>query len=319
MKRREFLKAAAVAGVAAPQANWQLVEAAGRPSPGGPIARRPYRDGVELSTIGFGGIVVIGLEQKHANHIVATSVERGVNYFDVAPSYGNGEAEEKLGIALEPYRSEVFLACKTGRRDAEGAEEELEQSLRRLRTDHVDLYQFHAVSTMEEVEQLLGPGGAAEVFLKAREQGKVRFVGFSAHASLPALALLDRFACDSVLFPLNFVCWAQGDFGPRILQRAKEKGVARLALKAMAYTRWPEGGERTHPKCWYRPVADPELARQALRFTLSEDITAAIPPGDEGLYRLALELASDLESLGPEEREQLLAGTEDLNPIFRSG
>ena len=317
MKRREFLKTAAVAGVAVHQVNWRFVEAAVAPSPTRLIPRRPYRDGVELSTIGFGGIVVVGLEQRDANRIVATSVERGVNYFDVAPSYGNAEAEEKLGIALEPYRDQVFLACKTGRRDAEGAEKELEQSLQRLHTDHVDLYQFHAVSKMEEVEQLLAPGGAAEVFLKARDQGKVRFVGFSAHSVQAALALLDRFECDSVLFPLNFVCWAQGDFGSRILQRAKEKGVARLALKALAYTRWSEGEERAYPKCWYRPVDDPELARQALQFTLSEDITAAIPPGDERLYRLALDLASNLEPLAPEKRQQLLAGTESLKPIFR--
>jgi len=266
--------------------------------------------------VGLGGVVVWGLEQEEANRLVAESVERGVNYFDVAPTYG--DAELKLGPALEPYRDDVFLACKTTRRDASGAQEELEDSLRRLRTDHLDLYQFHAVSTMEDVEQILAPGGASEVFLKAREQGKVRFLGLSAHAEEPAIALLDRFECDSVLFPVNFVCYAQGNFGPRLLQHAKEKGVARLALKALCHGAWRKGETRSYPKCWYRPVSAPSLARQALRFTLSEGVTAAIPPGDEGLYRMALRLASDLPPLSAKERREILAGTEGVEPIFRT-
>ena len=171
MERREFFKAALAAGVTTHQGLQTAVEAAAGASPDGNIPKRPYKDGVELSIIGFGSIVVIGMEQEGAD-----SVERGVNYFDVAPSYGNGEAEEKLGIALKPHRDRVFLACKTGFRDAQMAQEELEQSLRRLHTDHFDLYQFHAVSNMEQVEQILAPGGAVEVFLKARsgDYGPVR-------------------------------------------------------------------------------------------------------------------------------------------------
>nr|MBC8191083.1 aldo/keto reductase [FCB group bacterium] len=107
-----------------------------------------------LSIVGFGGIVLTDEEPENAKQIVATAVEeRGINYFDVAPSYGN--AEERLGPALEPYRDSVFLACKTGKRDAKGAEEELHQSLKYLRTDHFDLYQFHGVSSMEDVEKIM--------------------------------------------------------------------------------------------------------------------------------------------------------------------
>lgn len=310
MKRREFLKTGFALGMAS-----QWSPAKGEPAI---LPKRPYREGVELSIIGFGGIVVMGLEQKEANRIVAEAIERGVNYFDVAPSYGRGEAEEKLGIALQPYREKVFLACKTGRRDAQGAQEELEQSLRRLRTDHFDLYQFHAVRSVEEVEQIFSPGGALETFLKAREQGKVRFLGFSAHSVEAALAMLDRFPFDSVLFPINFVCYAQGNFGPQVVQRAKERGTARLALKAMAYTPWPQGMERKYRKCWYRPVDEREMVRQALRFTLSEDVTAAIPPGDENLFRLALEAVLPFEPLTAEERQRLLASTQGLQPLFRA-
>ena len=130
------------------------------------------RTGEQLSVVGFGGIVVTDEEPQAASRLVAQAVDRGINYFDVAPSYGN--AEERLGPALEPYRSNVFLACKTGVRTREEAAASLSQSLQHLRTDHFDLYQFHGVSKMEEVEQILGPGGAMETFLEAREKGLIR-------------------------------------------------------------------------------------------------------------------------------------------------
>ena len=316
MRRRDFLASAIAGGVAI-----QLGCGKARAKP---VPKRRYNDEVELSVIGFGGIVVVGQEQEAANRAVAKSIDRGINYFDVAPTYGKGEAEQKLGIALKPYREDVFLACKTQKRDAGGAREELEQSLRQLHTDHFDLYQFHAVRNMDDVEKILGPDGAAEAFLKARQEGKVRYLGFSAHSTEAALALLDRFEhVDSVLFPVNFTCYAQGNFGPRILEKAKQKGAARMALKALAHSTWPEGTNRKetkYPKCWYKPVdlENRELVCNALRFTLSEDITAAIPPGDERLYQLALDLAADLEPMTPPERDALLASTAGLDPIFRA-
>ncbi len=281
-----------------------------------PIPRRRYTDNVDLSVIGFGAIVLMGMEQPSANRIVSEVFERGINYFDVAPSYGNGEAETKLGPALEPHRKKVFLACKTMCRDAKGAREELERSLKRLRTDHLDLYQFHAVTKMEEVEQIFAASGALETFLKAREEGKVRHIGFSAHSEAAALSMLDRFHFDSILFPTNFVCFTSGHFGPRVLAHAKEKGTARLALKAMAYSPWSKDEQHTYPKCWYKPISDPELASLALRFTLSEDITAAIPPGDEQLYRIALEAAGSFTPLTDSERKQLVARAKNLEPLF---
>ena len=305
MERRDFLKTA--------------VAATGLKAGGRPLAKRRYRDDVQLSIVGFGGIVVVGAEQKEADRLVAASIDRGVNYFDVAPSYWDGEAETKLGNALLPYRQKVFLACKTMQRDAKGARAELERSLERLHTDRLDLYQFHAVTTLKEVEQILGPGGAAETFVKAREQGKVRYLGCSAHSEAAALAMLDRFPLDSILFPVNFVCFAQGNFGPRIIARAKEKGVARLALKALAHAPLPPGVEQhksAHPKAWYQPIEDRELASRALRFTLSEDITAAIPPGDEKIFQMALELAADFKPLSKRERALLLAGSKGTAPLF---
>jgi aryl-alcohol dehydrogenase-like predicted oxidoreductase len=308
MDRRDFLRSALAGSVAASSAL----------AAGAPLEKRRYKDKVELSIIGFGGIVVVGMEQNLADATVAQSFERGVNYYDVAPSYFDGEAEMKLGRALRPFRDRVFLACKTQKRDAKGAREDLEQSLKRVGTDRFDLYQFHAVTTTDDVERILAPGGAADTFLRARKEGKVRYLGCSAHSEEAALAMIDRFPLDSILFPINFVCVAQADFGPRVIAHAKEKGVARLALKALAKTGWKEHdpARREHPKTWYEPIDDRELAAKALRFTLSEDITAAIPPGDEKVYALALDIAARFQPLSAVERQALLASARPLKPLF---
>jgi predicted aldo/keto reductase-like oxidoreductase len=320
MNRRYFLRttAPAAASLALATVNLRALaqEAARTARP--TLPRRPYRDGIELSIIGFGGIVVMGMDQEAANAEVAHAVERGVNYFDVAPSYGNGEAERKLGVALAPYRGRSFLACKTNKRDAKGAAKELDASLEQLKTDHFDLYQLHAMTKGEDVDKVLGPGGALEAFVRAKQAGKVRYLGFSAHSQDAALRLLDAFAFDSVLFPINYVCYAQGGFGPKVVERARERGAARLALKAMAHTSLEKGMEKKWAKTWYRPIDEVALARRALRFTLSEDVTAAIPPGHAELFRMALDLGSAFEPLSADERAALLAETTEVKPLFRA-
>lgn len=282
------------------------------------MPRRTYKPGIELSVIGFGGIVVCGQEQAAADSEVANAFEKGVNYFDVAPSYFEGEAEIKLGNALRPYRSKVFLAEKTTKRDAAGAREELERSLERLHTDHFDLYQFHAVGSMKDAEQILGPGGAAETFAKAKKEGKVRHLGFSAHHADAAIELMEALELDSVLFPVNFNCWDRGHFGPQILEKAKQKGMARMALKALAHGQWPKDAKHTYAKCWYQPMDNRELAGLALRFTLNQEITAAIPPGDEHIFRMALDLAAtNLKPLSEAEHATLMAKARELDPVFQ--
>jgi predicted aldo/keto reductase-like oxidoreductase len=219
--RRDFLKQTLAAGVAAHFLPWSVADMQLQQ----PIPRRRYAGTVDLSVIGFGAIVLMGMEQRDANRIVAEVVDKGINYFDVAPSYGGGEAETKLGPALAPHRKNIFLACKTMSRDAKGAREELERSLTRLQTDHFDLYQCHAVTMMEEVEQIFAPGGALEALVRAREEGKVRYLGFSAHSEEAAIAMLDRFHFDSILFPTNFVCFTSGHFGYSVRVTPRSSGL----------------------------------------------------------------------------------------------
>ncbi len=280
-----------------------------------PLPRRTYRDEVELSILGFGGIVVCGLDQAEADRAVASAIDRGVNYFDVAPSYFDGEAELKLGQALRGWRECVFYACKTTEREAAPARAELERSLERAHTDHFDLYQFHAVTSLAEVRRILAPGGAGEVFLRARDEGKVRYLGASCHSVEAALELMASFPLDSILFPVNFACFAKG-FGPQVLEAARARGIAVLALKALAHTPWAEGEERAYPKCWYKPLSDRELARESLSFTLSQGVVAAIPPGDGRLFSMALDLAAEFQPLSEARAKALLASASGIAPIF---
>jgi aryl-alcohol dehydrogenase-like predicted oxidoreductase len=279
------------------------------------MEHRAYgKTGVKLSVVGFGGIIVTDEKPTDAARMVSEAIDRDVNYFDVAPSYGN--AEEKLGPALAPYRSKVFLACKTGNREAKGARAELEASLKKLKTDRFDLYQLHGVTTREEVATILGPGGAMETFRKARDEGLVRYLGFSAHSEEAALLLMDAFDFDSILFPFNWACWLKGGFGRPVLQRAKDKGLARLALKTLAKRRWREGEVKQWPKCWYKPVDTFDEAQIATRFTLSMPITAGVSPGHFELFQWMCDAAEKLGPLAEAEEQALEAAAAELDVIF---
>jgi aryl-alcohol dehydrogenase-like predicted oxidoreductase len=316
MKRRDFIKTTAIAVPAISLFPADLTAITRNLVPGKIEKRSLGRTGAMLSMIGFGGIVVRDATPEDASKDVKLAIDSGVNYFDVAPSYG--DAEIKLGPALEPYRKDVFLACKTGKRTKADARNELEQSLKRLRTDHLDLYQFHAVTTLADVDTILGSGGAMETFLEAKKEGKIRFIGFSAHSVEAALALMDRFDFDTILFPVNFTTWNAANFGPQVLARAQEKKMGILALKSMAKGPWPQGADRSkYPKCWYEPLTDQEDIRMGLRFTLSHPVTAALPPGEADLFKLALNVSGKLDPLNADEvktiKEKALKG----NPLFK--
>jgi len=274
------------------------------------------KTGEQLSVVGFGAIVLVGEDQAFARETVARAIDSGVTYFDMGPAYGRGEAEERGGPAMEPYRDKIFLAEKTGMRTKVEAASELRESLKRMRTDHFDLYQFHAVTTMEEVEIIVGPGGALEAFVEAREQGLVRHLGFSAHTEEAALALMDHYDFDSILFPVNYVTWHQGHFGPSVLARAQAKQMGILALKTLAKTPWTEGVEHNWKKPWYSPVDTYDEARTALRWTLSRPVTACVSPGHAEFLWWMIEAEKELRPLMEGEENTIAASTEGIEPIF---
>ena len=280
------------------------------------IPKRKYgKTDVMLSILGFGGIIVMDTEQKNANQIVA--YERGINYFDVAPSYGNAEC--KLGPALEPYRKNVFLACKTTQREYAAAKKEFYESLEHLKTDYFDLYQLHGmVEVKADVDRAFAEDGAMKLLLEEKKQGRIRYLGFSAHSHEAALEAMERYDFDSILFPVNFACYLKGDFGPEVIQKAQDKNVAILALKMLARQLAADDDpiRKNYPKFWYKPITDTEEAKLAMSFTLSQPITAALTPGDERLFKMALDLLSEIKSINQQEIEKLTSIASSLSPVF---
>ena len=255
--------------------------------------RKFGKTGEELSVIGFGGIIVGKASDTEACRFVASAIDRGINYFDVAPAYW--DAELRMGPALKPYRNDVFLACKTLLRSADQAAAELHNSLKLLKTDHFDLYLLHCISSMEDVEQVLAPGGALEAVLKAKQQGLVRYIGFSAHCETAAMRLLDEFDFDCMMLPINRLCWQDGNFGPAAVEKAQLRGAAILAIKALAKRPWRKDEDRKWPNCWYCTADTLAQAKAALAFTLAKPVTLALSPG----YAELLELTCDaLDALG---------------------
>ena len=316
MKRRDFIKTSALV---APVLSLFPADLSGIEvkSNRGKIEKRSLgKTGEMLSKIGFGGIVVKDATPGEASDLVKMAIDAGVNYFDVAPSYG--DAEIKLGPALEPYRKDVFLACKTTKRNREEARVELEQSLKNLRTDHFDLYQFHAVTSIKDVEAIHAKGGAMETFLEARKEGKIRFIGFSAHSVEAAMAMMDSFDYDTILFPFNYATWHAGNFGPQVLDRAHKKKMGILALKEMAKGPLEKGADRSkYPKCWYEPLTSPDDIRMGLRFTLSHPVTSAIPPGDAGLFKIAINVSDSLKPLKNKEIQDIKKKGLSTIPLFK--
>ena len=316
MKLRDFIRKAAIMApvVSLFPPDLSFIK---RESVSGKLEKRSLgKTGEMVSVLGFGGIVVMGVSPEEASSSVRLAIDAGVNYFDVSPSYG--DAEIKLGKALEPFRKDVFLSCKTDGRNKEDSRKELEQSLKNVRTEHFDLYQLHAVTNLEEVKTILGKGGAIETCIEARKEGKIRFIGFSAHSVEAALALMNGFEFDTIMFPFNLFTWYTGNFGPQVLALAQEKKMGIIALKAMAKGPWPANADRSkYKKCWYEPLSKEEDILNGLRFTLSHPIATAIPPGEPELFKTALNLRDKIKPLKEEEIEILRTKALEGTALFK--
>lgn len=324
MKRRTFLKAVggiatssdlgvqSVIGAKKPASREKVEKVAGLPR------RVLGRTGKKVSIVGFPGLALIHYDQNRCNEGLHNAFKQGVNYFDVAPAYGNGEAEIKMGIGLQGIdRSRIFLACKTKMRDKEGARKELERSLKRLKTDYFDLYQLHHLRWPKEVKQALGPNGAMETILKAKEQGKVKYLGFSAHTTRGALEAMKGFRFDTVMFPINFVEFFRMGFGKPVLELANKQGAAVLAIKPLSTGAWPEGVERTR-KWWYRTTETQEEVSLAMRFTLSQKrVAAGIPPSFLDLLDKAIKAGKSYRPIVKAEAKKLEEMAKTCKSIFR--
>ncbi len=267
----------------------------------------------------YGGTVMPGDGQKDSDRYVSWAVDRGVNYFDVAPSYGN--AEEMLGNSLKPYRDRVYLACKTTVREAEGAEKELLRSLKLLHTDHFDVYQLHAVSSMEDVERAFAPGGVMETVRRYRENGTIRKAGITAHSEAAAIRAIELYDFDTVLFPFNWHMNMAYGMGNSLLRAARAKGMGVLCMKSMIERAWLPGEQEgsKYPKSWCRPFdteEDGEVLEAAVKYALSLGVDAIVPPGNFDHFRFAAKRIDGMlvSPLSEREKELLAERLEKVKP-----
>jgi predicted aldo/keto reductase-like oxidoreductase len=319
ISRREFLHTSSLGALAAAAAlgmPWAMEHlAAMSPAPGEKkeMKYRPLgKTGHRSSLLCFGGVALAKATPAEADWAVGYVLEHGVNHIDVAPSYG--EAELRLGEALGARRKQVFLACKTGKRTRAEAAAELRESLRRLRTDHVDLYQFHALDTLEDLDKITGPGGAGEAFLEAKEQGLVRFLGITGHRPATQLEALRRMKLDTIMCPVNFIEEHHSRAAAPLLEYARQHGIGAMAIKAISSGPWPPG-EHSY-QTWYRPFDDPEKIHRALSFTLSQSVATAASAGDLKLLKLLVSAAERFVPLSAEELKSLLASGASCKPLF---
>jgi len=281
------------------------------------IPVRPLgRTGHHSSILAFGGFALSFLSAAESDAIVDDALHRGVNHFDVAPSYG--DAELKLGPSVARHRARMFLACKTRERRKDRVRAELAQSLERLRTDHFDLYQCHAVSDAFDLERLLGPGGAMEAIDDARAAGLIRAVGITGHHCAVLNDALRRYAFDTVMFPLNPIQAADPrpatDYRP-LLRTAIERGVGVIAIKATARSPWPNGSRPAYTT-WYRPYDDADTVGRRLAFTLSHEVATSVLPGDVRLWPMIFTAAERFTPMPARAIEAMIAAEHGAEPLY---
>jgi aryl-alcohol dehydrogenase-like predicted oxidoreductase len=234
------------------------------------------RTGEKFPILSFGAQRIVDdhkCTEEEAIRIVNRAVDEGITYFDTAPSYSNGQSEERLGKALQHRRKAVWIATKTHDRTREGSWRLLEASLKRLQTDHVNEWRLHNIMTMEELDQVFAKGGALEALQEAKEQGIVKHISISGHTNPDVqLEAIKRFPFDSALVAVSAADHFIYSFAHEFLPKANEQGVAVIGMKVMAL------GKLTP---WYE---------KALQYTFSLPISTAIV-GMESMEQLEKNLA----------------------------
>lgn len=299
--RRTFVKGAAVLTASALVNPGLGLAGQGQQNTGSPdqVPQRPLgKTGVQISALGVGGYHLGSTkDQQEANELVARALDAGINFFDNCWDYHDGLSEERLGVALKGKRDQAFVMTKvcTHGRGKDVAMQQLEESLRRLQTDHLDLWQIHEVIYYNDPDLIFAPGGAAEALLAAKQQGKVRFVGFTGHKD-PAIhlrMLTQDFPFDTVQMPLNCLDATFRSFETQVMPEANRRGIAVLGMKSMGGS----GEIVSHG------AATPS---DALRYAMSLPVATTISGMDSlGVLEQNLAIAKGFQPMKPEEMQAL--------------
>ena len=283
------------------------------------IPLRPFgRTGHDSSRIIFGAAAFWKANPKVEDRALALLLEHGINHIDVAASYG--DAELHVGRWMERHRDRFFLATKTGERSYKGARDELRRSLERLRVESVDLLQLHNLVDPEEWEEAMGPGGALEAAVEARDNGLVRFIGVTGHGVTVAAMhqrSLERFPFDSVLLPLNYTMLQNPDYAAdfeALTATCRERDVAMQTIKSLALSEWGEK-ERT-TRTWYEALSEQADIDLAVHWVLGNERVFLNGASDLGLLAQSLDAAERYESPPTDKEMEAMVSRVAMSPLF---
>jgi predicted aldo/keto reductase-like oxidoreductase len=284
------------------------------------VSRAGYVAGMEYRRLGrlehkssvliYGAAALSNVTQDVADQSIDEALAAGINHFDVAASYG--DAELRLGAAMSRLRDRVFLATKTGERSADAAWQQINASLERLQTDHVDLIQLHAVGDRAELDLATASDGALLAAVRAQEEGLAGAVGITGHGDqAPAthLEALRRYPFATVLTPLNPVLARDGAYladYEALVAEVERQDVGLMIIKAVARRNWPEDADKSYTT-WYEPFDDQSNITATVAWVLARlEVTGIATPSDIRLLPLVIRAEADRHALTPREAEESL-------------
>ena len=285
------------------------------------ITRQVFgRTGYASSQIIFGAYALRSATRVEAERTLEILLEHGVNHIDTGRTYGNSEG--LIGSWMKNHRDDFFVATKSRSRTYEGAWKDLRRSLNRLRVDHIDLWQFHGLTSQTGWEKAMGPGGALEALIEARQKGLVRYLGVTGHGNRAAamhLQSLERFDFDSVLLPYNY-CQMQiasfaADFD-KLIELCRERNVAVQTMKSIA---WRPIGDRSakHRTYFYQPLESEEAIDKSLHWAMGLQGSFVVTSGDMQVVPRMLQSAERIEQRPSDAEMQLLVNEHGIQQVFK--
>ncbi len=267
----------------------------------------------------FGAYALSQATQAEAEHILNKLLELGVNHIDTAPLYGN--AEKRIGSWMKEHRDAFFLATKSGKRTYKEAWEDLQRSLDRLKVDYVDLWQLHGLTNAVGWERAMGPGGALEAFIDARNKGLVRFLGVTGHGTkAPSMhkRSLDHFDFDTVLLPYNYLLMQDPryavDFN-ELVESCRKRNVAVQTIKSIARRPW-QNRPKTFNTYFYEPLETQNAIDKSVHWSMGLQDTFLITAGDMQLLPKVLDAANRFERRPSDNEMNAVVNAFNMQPIF---